>query len=135
MMVIWKRAVKSTVSLLKGTYGILVMHSDHPDLIIGARNGSPMVLGLGDGEMFIASDVSAMIAHTKQVVYFEDGEVVSSGPACPFGHRHAKPPGRQESGQHFLGTRSNGEGKLSLLHAQRNPRAGGFDPSGHERPY
>jgi glucosamine--fructose-6-phosphate aminotransferase (isomerizing) len=69
-------AVKSTVSLLKGTYGILVMHSDHPDLIIGARNGSPMVLGLGDGEMFIASDVSAMIAHTKQVVYFEDGEVV-----------------------------------------------------------
>ncbi|MDT8299335.1 MAG: glutamine--fructose-6-phosphate transaminase (isomerizing), partial [Spirochaetaceae bacterium] len=69
-------AVKSTVSLLKGTYGILVMHSDHQDLIIGARNGSPMVLGLGDGEMFIASDVSAMIAHTKQVVYFEDGEVV-----------------------------------------------------------
>ena len=69
-------AVKSAVSLLKGTYGILVMHSDHPDLIIGARNGSPMVLGLGNGEMFIASDVSAMIAHTKQVVYFEDGEVV-----------------------------------------------------------
>ena len=69
-------AVKSSVSLLKGTYGVLVMHSDHPDEIIGARNGSPMVLGLGDGEMFIASDVSAMIAHTKQVVYFEDGEVV-----------------------------------------------------------
>jgi len=69
-------AVKSTVSLLKGTYGILVMHTDHPDQIIGARNGSPMVLGLGDGEMFIASDVSAMIAHTRQVIYFEDGEVV-----------------------------------------------------------
>jgi glucosamine--fructose-6-phosphate aminotransferase (isomerizing) len=69
-------AVKSAVSLLKGTYGILVMHSDHPDEIIGARNGSPMVLGLGDGEMFIASDVSAVIAHTRQVIYFEDGEVV-----------------------------------------------------------
>lgn len=69
-------AVKKAVSLLKGTYGILVMHADHPDEIIGARNGSPMVLGIGDGEMFIASDVSAMIAHTKQVVYFEDGEVV-----------------------------------------------------------
>ena len=69
-------ATKSAVSLLKGTYGILVMHSDHPDVIIGARNGSPMVLGIGDGEMFVASDVSAMIAHTQQVVYVEDGEVV-----------------------------------------------------------
>ncbi len=69
-------AVKSTVTLLKGTYGILTMHTDHPDEIIGARNGSPMVLGIGDGEMLIASDVSAMIAHTKQVVYVEDGEVV-----------------------------------------------------------
>ena len=69
-------AVQKAISLLKGTYGILVMHADHPDEIIGARNGSPMVLGIGDGEMFIASDVSAMIAHTKQVVYFEDGEVV-----------------------------------------------------------
>jgi glucosamine--fructose-6-phosphate aminotransferase (isomerizing) len=69
-------AVKSTVSLLKGTYGVLVMHADHPDEIIGARNGSPMVLGIGEGEMFVASDVSAMITHTKQVVYIEDGEVV-----------------------------------------------------------
>ena len=71
-----ENAVKSTVSLLKGTYGILAMHTEHPDVIIGARNGSPMVLGIGNGEMFIASDVSAMIAHTKQVVYVEDGEVV-----------------------------------------------------------
>ena len=74
-------AVKSTVSLLKGTYGILVMHADHENEIVGARNGSPMVLGLGEGEMFIASDVSAMIAHTKQVVYFEDGEVVRLDPS------------------------------------------------------
>ena len=69
-------AVKSTVALLKGTYGILAMHIDHPDELIGVRNGSPMVMGIGDGEMFIASDVSAMIAHTKQVVYFDDGELV-----------------------------------------------------------
>lgn len=73
-------AVKSAVSLLKGTYGTLVMHADHPDLIIGARNGSPMVIGIGDGEMFVASDVSAMIAHTQQVVYVEDGEVIRLNP-------------------------------------------------------
>lgn len=73
-------ATKKAVSLLKGTFGILVMHADHPDEIIGARNGSPMVLGVGQDEMFVASDVSAMIAHTQQVVYLEDGEVVALSP-------------------------------------------------------
>ncbi len=71
-----EKAVKDVLTLIKGTYGILVMHADHPGEIIGARNGSPMVLGIGDNEKFVASDVGAMIAHTKQVVYFEDGEVV-----------------------------------------------------------
>ncbi|MDA3949148.1 MAG: glutamine--fructose-6-phosphate transaminase (isomerizing), partial [Spirochaeta sp.] len=70
-------AVKETVALLKGTYGIVAMHIDEPDRIVGARNGSPLVLGIGDGEMFLASDVTAIVAHTKQVIYIEDGEVVS----------------------------------------------------------
>jgi glucosamine--fructose-6-phosphate aminotransferase (isomerizing) len=70
-----EKAVKEAVSLLKGTYGIVCMHLDNPDLIIGARNGSPLVVGIGNNEMFLASDVSAIIAHTKQVIYLEDGEV------------------------------------------------------------
>jgi glutamine---fructose-6-phosphate transaminase (isomerizing) len=70
-------AVKETVSLIKGTYGIVVMHRKEPGRLVGARNGSPLVLGIGDGEMFLASDVTAIIAHTKQVIYLEDGEVVS----------------------------------------------------------
>lgn len=69
-------AVRSTVSLLKGTYGILVIHADHPGMIVGAKNGSPMLLGVGDDEMFIASDAGAVIAHTRRVVYCEDGEIV-----------------------------------------------------------
>ncbi len=72
-----ERAVKQAVSLLKGTYGIVAMHADEPDRLVGARNGSPLVLGIGDEEMFLASDVTAIVAHTKQVVYLEDGEVVS----------------------------------------------------------
>ena len=72
-----ERAVKQAVRLLKGTYGIVAMHVDEPNRLVGARNGSPLVLGIGDGEMFLASDVTAIIAHTKQVVYIEDGEVVS----------------------------------------------------------
>ncbi len=69
-------AVKKALSLVKGTYGIAVTHADEPDKVIGARNGSPLVIGIGDNENFIASDVSAIISHTKQVVYLEDGEMV-----------------------------------------------------------
>jgi glucosamine--fructose-6-phosphate aminotransferase (isomerizing) len=74
-------AVKSALSLVKGTYGIIVIHADNENELIGARNGSPLVLGVGDDEMFLASDVSAILAHTKQVVYFEDGEVVRVTPS------------------------------------------------------
>ncbi|MFO8043325.1 MAG: glutamine--fructose-6-phosphate aminotransferase, partial [Alkalispirochaeta sp.] len=72
-----EEAVKEAVRLIKGTYGIVAMHAHEPGHMVGARNGSPLVLGIGDGEMFLASDVTAIIAHTKQVVYIEDGEVVS----------------------------------------------------------
>jgi glutamine---fructose-6-phosphate transaminase (isomerizing) len=75
-----ERAVKRACSLLKGTYGILVVHADEPGRIVGARNGSPLVLGIGEGEMFLASDVTAILAHTKQVIYLEDGEVCSITP-------------------------------------------------------
>jgi glucosamine--fructose-6-phosphate aminotransferase (isomerizing) len=72
-----EQAVKNALNLIKGTYGIVCTHADHPDLLVGARQGSPLVLGVGDGEMFLASDVTAIVSHTKQVVYLEDGEVVS----------------------------------------------------------
>jgi glucosamine--fructose-6-phosphate aminotransferase (isomerizing) len=68
-------AVRKALPLLKGTYGIVCVHQDHPMRIIGARNGSPLVVGVGADEMFLASDVTAVLAHTKQVVYLEDGEV------------------------------------------------------------
>jgi len=72
-----EKAVRETVQLLKGTFGIVCMHAEEPGRLVGARNGSPLVLGIGDGEMFLASDVTAMMAYTKQVVYIEDGEVVA----------------------------------------------------------
>jgi glucosamine--fructose-6-phosphate aminotransferase (isomerizing) len=72
-----ERAVKQAIALLKGTYGLVAMHQDEPGKLVGARNGSPLVLGIGEHEMFLASDVTAILAHTKQVIYLEDGEVVS----------------------------------------------------------
>jgi glucosamine--fructose-6-phosphate aminotransferase (isomerizing) len=68
-----RRALKDVV----GTYGIAVIHADHPGLIVGARRGSPLLLGLGRDENFLASDVSAIIAHTRRVVYLNDFEIVT----------------------------------------------------------
>ena len=68
-----RRALKDVV----GTYGIAVVHAEHPDVIVGARRGSPLLLGVGRDENFLASDVSAIIAHTRRVVYLNDFEIVT----------------------------------------------------------
>ena len=70
-----EEAVKRALRLIEGTYGIVVLANDEPDQLVVARNGSPIVLGVGENEMFVASDAPALIAHTKQVVFLDDGEV------------------------------------------------------------
>ncbi|UCC43540.1 MAG: glutamine--fructose-6-phosphate transaminase (isomerizing) [Candidatus Zixiibacteriota bacterium] len=70
-------AVRVALTQVRGTYGIAVVSSLHPGLIVAARMGSPLVVGLGDGENFVASDVSAMLEHTNRVVYLEDGEIAA----------------------------------------------------------
>ncbi len=69
-------AVRAALGEVMGTYGIALMHEDVPDLVIGARRGSPLVLGVGRGENFLASDVAAIVNHTRDVVYLKDFEVV-----------------------------------------------------------
>ena len=73
-------AVRVALTQVEGTYGIAVVSSKHPGLIVAARMGSPLVLGLGQGENFVASDVSAMLEHTNKVVYLEDGEIATVTP-------------------------------------------------------
>jgi glutamine---fructose-6-phosphate transaminase (isomerizing) len=70
-------AVCRTLSRVEGTYGLLVIDVRHPEELVVARNGSPIVLGLGESEMFVASDVAALVRHTQQVVYLDDGEVAT----------------------------------------------------------
>jgi len=70
------RAVQEATREAEGTYAIAVLHTDLPDLMIGARRGSPLVVGIGKGEQFLASDVSPIVAHTRKVVYLHDGDVV-----------------------------------------------------------
>ncbi len=70
-------AVLRALSRVEGTYGLLVLDVRHPDELVVARNGSPIVLGIGENEMFIASDVAAIVRHTQQVVYLDDAEVAT----------------------------------------------------------
>jgi glucosamine--fructose-6-phosphate aminotransferase (isomerizing) len=70
-----EEAVLDALAQLEGTYGIAVVSSRDPNKIVAARQGSPLLLGLGDGEYYVASDVSAILAHTRQVVYLDDGDI------------------------------------------------------------
>ncbi|MGD0698787.1 MAG: glutamine--fructose-6-phosphate transaminase (isomerizing) [Trebonia sp.] len=70
-------AVIRTLRKVEGAYGLVVLDTKNPDQLVVARNGSPIVLGLGNSEMFVASDVSALVRYTKQVIYLEDGEVAT----------------------------------------------------------
>jgi glucosamine--fructose-6-phosphate aminotransferase (isomerizing) len=70
-------AVRNALLQVEGTYGIAVISARHPGLIVAARMGSPLVIGHGDDENLLASDVSAMLEHTNKVVYLEDGEIAT----------------------------------------------------------
>ncbi len=70
-------ALRQIMLRLVGTFGLTVISSLHPGMLYGARRGSPLIVGVGDGEMFLTSDVGAIVSHTRQVIYLEDNEIVS----------------------------------------------------------
>jgi glutamine---fructose-6-phosphate transaminase (isomerizing) len=70
-------AVLDMLSRITGTYAIAVLDERHPDRLVVARNGSPLILGVGDREMFVASDLAALVRHTTSVVHLDDGELAT----------------------------------------------------------
>jgi glucosamine--fructose-6-phosphate aminotransferase (isomerizing) len=70
-------AVIRTLHRVEGAYGLVVLDIKNPDQLVVARKGSPIVLGLGENEMFVASDVAALVRYTRQVIYLEDGEIAT----------------------------------------------------------
>jgi glucosamine--fructose-6-phosphate aminotransferase (isomerizing) len=72
-----EQAVCQALRVVVGAYGIAVVDTEHPDRIVVARNGSPVLLGVGEREMFVASDVAALVGYTRQVVYLDDGELAT----------------------------------------------------------
>ena len=75
-----EEAVRSALADVEGTYGIAVACADEPGVIVGARMGSPLLVGISDDEYFLASDVAAIVDHTRQVVYLDDGEMAVLSP-------------------------------------------------------
>nr|HPR18294.1 glutamine--fructose-6-phosphate transaminase (isomerizing) [Candidatus Cloacimonadota bacterium] len=73
-------AVQKALNLVEGTFGIAVISSQYPNKMVAARRGSPLILGIGKDEFFVTSDVSAIIIHTKKVIYLHDNEIVTIEP-------------------------------------------------------
>ncbi|MDO8499900.1 MAG: glutamine--fructose-6-phosphate transaminase (isomerizing) [bacterium] len=73
-------AVQKALAEVRGTYGLVAMHLSEPNKLIAARMGSPLVIGVGDGEYYVASDTSPMLAYTKNVIFLDDGEIAEITP-------------------------------------------------------
>ncbi|MCX7048973.1 MAG: glutamine--fructose-6-phosphate transaminase (isomerizing) [Candidatus Sumerlaeota bacterium] len=73
-------AIQKALAHLEGTFGLLILSRDDPHRMIAARRGSPVVIGIGEGEYYVASDVSAFAQYTRQVVYLSDGEMAELTP-------------------------------------------------------
>jgi glucosamine--fructose-6-phosphate aminotransferase (isomerizing) len=74
-------AVRAALGRLEGAYALVVMHRDEPDRLVGARLNAPLIVGIGDGETFLASDAAAIVAHTTRVVFMSDGDVADLRPS------------------------------------------------------
>jgi glucosamine--fructose-6-phosphate aminotransferase (isomerizing) len=70
-------AVRATVGLLEGHYAFCAVSADEPDIVVGTRDQAPLIVGVGDGEMFFASAIPAFMAHARTVIFLEDGDVVT----------------------------------------------------------
>jgi glucosamine--fructose-6-phosphate aminotransferase (isomerizing) len=73
-------AVRTALGRLEGAYALVVMHRDEPRRLVGARLNAPLIVGVGDGESFVASDAAALVAYTKRVIFLSDGDVADLTP-------------------------------------------------------
>jgi len=81
----FEAAARAALQELQGAFAVCILCCDEPDRLIAAKLGSPMVVGLGEGEFFVASDIPAILAHTREMVFLEDGELaLFSGAVCRF---------------------------------------------------
>ncbi len=116
-------AVRAALGRLEGAYALVVMHGDEPDRLVGARLNAPLIVGVGDGESFLASDAAALVAYTKRVIFLADGDVADLRPGQVVITDIAGRPRRSADRRDPLVGRGGREGRLRPLHAQGDPRA------------
>ncbi len=126
-------AVRDALGRLEGAFAIVVMHIGEGDRLVGARRDVPLVVGLGDGESFLASDVAAILAHTDRIVFLEDGDVADLRPWGVTITDLAGAPAPARRDDHRLVARGRREGRLRALHAQGDPRAARIAEPVHRR--
>jgi glutamine---fructose-6-phosphate transaminase (isomerizing) len=96
----FEAAAREALALLKGAYAVCILCEDEPGLMIAAKLGSPMVIGMGDGEFFVASDIPAILSHTRSMIFMEDGEMaVFRGGEASFSSISGEP--RQKTPRHI----------------------------------
>ena len=114
-------AVRLALGEVKGAYALAVLWAKAPGVIVSAKTASPLIIGLGEGENFLASDVPAFLAHTRKAVFLEDGEMaVVKADGCRFFSLAGK---RIEKAPVTIHGTALKEGRLPPLHAQGDPRA------------
>ena len=120
------RAVRTALSQVEGTYAIAVVSEDRPGEIVAAKNASPLVIGFGQGENFLASDVPAILEHTRDVVYLEEGELAVLTPerAVVYG-RDGEPAHRPPRRIEWSAVAAEKDGHKHFMHKEifEQPRA------------
>ena len=116
-------AVRAALRKVHGAYALAVMHRGEPDRLVGARMDVPLVVGVGDGETFLASDVAAILAHTDRVIFLEEGDVADLRPSGVTITGIDGAPRERAVSIDRLDARGRREGRLRALHAQGDARA------------
>ena len=129
----FEQGVRSALAELRGAYAVCILCVQEPGTLIAAKLGSPMVVGLGDGEFFVASDIPAILAHTRDMVFMEDGEmaVCRVRSYCIF-HRCRGSPCEKIAPYRLVAAHGR-KGGLPPFHAQGDLRAAAGGAGHHRR--
>jgi glucosamine--fructose-6-phosphate aminotransferase (isomerizing) len=116
-------AVRDALSKAHGAYAVAVLHKREPGRLVGARENVPLIVGLGEGENFLASDVAAVLAHTPRVIFLEEGDVADITPSSVTITGRRRPAARARPARDRVVDRGRREGWVRPLHAQGDARA------------